>query len=261
MNSEYYCGLPQNQWDLLAEQAEEILRDQEYGQHILGLYPAGSRIYGIESSSPRLLCLYTDVVDSLINPASTNNSSIFRKEYVGDSNSAIYFIELYSWSKLLRLTCAGSSSNIILPIIPAVQDIFYEDESVSSIISAARDMFDVSSPYLASNSKYKALQMRALAIYRHKKVFSPCINKDLGHVVGLDELGIKIPEYILELDKKIIDAYAGQYQSSRPLGIPQIEELYTDYLATICQVKNYKDIIQRWAILGSEVANLYRYQL
>lgn len=258
MNSEYYCGLPQNQWDILAEQAEELLRDQEYGQHILGLYPAGPRIYGIESSSPSLLCLYVDAVDNLINPAS-NKVPFYRIETVGTGDSQIIFTELYSWGKWIKDSLQGFSVDTSLSILPAVQDVFYEDESISSVVSIARDLIHDCSN-LVDIIKYRSLQLRALTIYKHKKGFYPCINKDLGVVIGLDELGINIPDSILEIESEIINQYLinGTTNSKRFISI---EQIYVDYLYSICPGENTRAMINKWHILGNEIANLYRYQL
>jgi hypothetical protein len=263
MNSEYYCGLPQNQWDILAEQAEEILRDQEYGQHILGLYPAGPRIYGIESSSPSLLCLYVDTVDSLIDPSKSSRRLI--KESVGNSDSKIYFSELYDWAKWLFHSITTSSSEALLAMLPIVQDIFYEDESISTIISVAKEMILSSGTPYPDTGVYRdhpALQMRALTIFKLRKTFNPCINKDLGVVIGLDELGVYMPDFILDYDKRIIDAYL--CQSSRSTReIEDLEEQYINYLFSICpsSSQNHDSAIKNYRLLGKEIANLYRYQL
>jgi hypothetical protein len=263
MDSEYYCGLPQNQWDILAEQAEEILRDQEYGQHILGLYPAGSRIYGIESSSPSLLCLYVDAVDNLINPFA-NSPKRFYKEPAGYSDSVIYFTELHSWGKWLHNACSGINVDFILPILPAVQDVFYEDESIGSIISIARDIVSTQNMFTFNewNMDKVFLQVRAQVVYSFRKSFNPCINPDLGIVIGLDELGVNIPERIMSLDKTIADSYLGiSNVNPRSKEIRELEQEYVNYMWTICRPGDSSDVKKQFNLLGKEIANLYRYQL
>jgi hypothetical protein len=261
MDSEYYCGLPQNQWDILAEQAEEILRDQEYGQHILGLYPAGPRIYGIESSSPSLLCLYVDAVDSLIDPSKAYRRQLIQ-ESVGNSNSKIYFIELYEWGKWLFDTLTTSGSQVLLPLLPTMQDIFYEDESISNITSIAKEtVFSAPTPWPSTGlyREFPALQMRTLTILKFRQTFNPCVNKELGVVIGLDELGLDMPDFILDLDKKIIEA---SLQPSFRLDI-KVEEQYIRYLHAVCSNENqsHDNVIKYNKLLGKEIANLYRYQL
>jgi hypothetical protein len=52
--NDFYYGLPQEIWDALVLEAEDLLSEEQIGNHIVGLYPAGPRIFGIESASPGL---------------------------------------------------------------------------------------------------------------------------------------------------------------------------------------------------------------
>ena len=96
LNTEYYCGLPYELWEAIASEAEDLLVEENLGNHLLGVYPAGDRIYGIESSSQGLLCLYIDTIESILDPRLTQDFKL-HKYTIGNQNSPVYFVELHDW--------------------------------------------------------------------------------------------------------------------------------------------------------------------
>lgn len=205
--SEFYYGLPQSIWDNLCCNAEDLLYEEGLGQHIVGIYPAGNRIFGEESHPPGLLCLYMDSVDSLIDPFNNyENSKTVHQFSVGNSLSPIMFVDIFKWIQWHYRMCATNSNSTYSPLrdgflhmIPFGRHTVYEDPSISPIIDAVAEFSIKESYYPKPWNGYKPIVFgpalpikeeiifnRTEAIIASKKVFMPCVNRDWDEKLILD---------------------------------------------------------------------------
>jgi hypothetical protein len=137
MNNHMFYGIPQIIWDNLCEKAEEILYEDSLGNHIVGIYPAGNRIYGIESQSPGLMCLYVDTVEPMIDPLSNYHQyDGFRYYSIGNSSSPIVMVDLYKWVRWVfnDKDILDWKTYSFLNLIPFGNHVIHEDESISEIM-------------------------------------------------------------------------------------------------------------------------------
>ena len=269
-NNEYYCGLPEILWDQLNLEAEDLFIEEEIGSHILGVYPAGSRIYGIESSSQGLFYLYVDTIESLINPNNKKNKR-FKKYTVGNQNSPVYFMELYKWAEWLILENDPNWKRNFFDLIPTYHDIVYQDNNIDSIIAAAQGLANNNIVKIASEpwptcpgaqtkvSKREllnySLYLRTVVIQKTHRQFCPNINPEWDKVISLSNMGEKLSQ----IDKQIITAVVNNTD------IDYID--FNTYIDTLKQIissnietnkeKNYKMKEE----LGKQIASFYRYQL
>lgn len=142
--SEFYYGLPEVLWNNLMVQAEDLLRDEGLGNHIVGIYPAGERIYGIESGVEGIMCLYVDTVESLINPLfKSTNPDGFKVYKVNTYLSPIIMVNLFDWVKWIATYTEDKTpeecwkQHAFLHVIP-FGPVFYQDNSIDEILEAAR---------------------------------------------------------------------------------------------------------------------------
>jgi hypothetical protein len=256
MHSEFYYGIPQTQWDELLFQAEDLLRDERLGQHLVGAYPAGDRIYGIDRP-PGIMCLYVDSVESLLNPTLATTKSAGPYE---TNTGPIWMVNLFSWIKWITTatSCTAWTANL-LHLIPS-GDLLHEDESISDIISLANQYivkvgpapYERLEPGPIPLSHY--LPMRTILIAMKTGKFYPCINPEWGTVFRLNELNP--PTYISAMDQAI-----------RLYIIGQSDEEPTDILQSASHWINQqlKELESGWASarelkvqLGEATASLYR---
>ena len=196
--SEFYYGLPQPVWDNLCSEAEDLLYENKIGQHILGLYPAGDRIFGKESSSPGLFVLYMDSVDSLIDPFHLyKNKASVQRFLVGNSMSPIYFVDAFMWVHYNYFMATEAEASIwchfrynFTHMIPFGKHMIYEDPSFSAIVGSTAE-FSIKGSYYPEYNLYspphdRLLFNRTEAIIAEKQVFSPCTNPDWDEVITLE---------------------------------------------------------------------------
>ena len=205
-DSEYYYGLPQEIWDRLVLETEDLLSEEQIGNHIVGLYPAGPRIYGIESASPGLLCLYIDAAEAILDPFIPIHDTVSKhikgwncKSYkIGENLNEIYFIELHDWIEhfiKLYLGLDDVMNKDLFSLIPLCSDVIYQSESINKIISLCTKIIKNFSPNLRQeyiccchiNDKTKdILLLRTLHIWEKEKIFCPNINKAWGQVFNIE---------------------------------------------------------------------------
>ena len=203
--SEFYYGLPQPVWDNLCSEAEDLLYENKIGQHILGLYPAGDRIFGEESSSPGLLVLYMDSVDSLIDPFNLPQNKLHKQSfYVGNGMSTITYVDAFMWVHWHYLMANDRHASMWCPLrndfshmIPFGKHMIYEDPSFSAIVNSVAD-FSIKGSYYPIRHRGGTLtnifrKNRAEAIIAQEKIFSPCMNLDWD-----EEIILKGEEKLLE---------------------------------------------------------------
>lgn len=252
--SEYYYGLPQEVWDSLCMEAEDLLYSEGLGNHLVGLYPAGNRIYGIESSPPGLLCLYVDSVESILDPY--YSPQIY--EYsIGNMMSPIIMVELRHWVQMLfRL-----GPNALIPCFH--KDMVHQDNSIVPILEAARDAL-IASGYpdqLGRKDTGSWFWARAKLILIHTGKFLPCVNPEWGTKI---ELGSIIPnnKKLIEADKIFTETALSN--NSRPF-----EEIFTYLQEVHRETEKFRssaicttpECMAAKAKLSKEVINFYRFML
>jgi hypothetical protein len=248
---DFYYGLPQSLWDDLSCLAEENLEKEIcFSAHMLGLYPYGPRLYGKESESPGLLCLYLDSsINKFFDPFIKERIIEPERIVVKTDNSFIYYIDLWSW--LVKLDCKVD----MIHMVPCLGDILHEDSSIQEIISLSRDLISVgpvkrnctwteeknllSSPY----------NLRTSLVFAQEKLFRPCVKDEWDSVYKFGAL----PEEIRLIDNKVL----GQEKLSQ-------EELnkYRTYVFSMLDKIDYSD--SWWKTrseLQKEVIKYFRFQL
>jgi len=267
MDSKLYYGLPDHLWETLHLKAEDLLRDKKLGAYIVGVYPAGERIYGIESGAEGIMCLYIDTVESLINPLMTPKScDVF---HVNEYGSPIIMFNLFEWIRWLVQDKADWKAYSMLHAIP-FGELIEEDSSIADIITTARKLMIQRKFILekqAGNLRYDTrnfsgshiLRRRAEAILAATGQFIPCVNSKWNTVFNMQQLDI--PEEIQRAEKEIVNKVL--YNIYIPPIAPQLLQLHNWYNNIIDQslTTNPPYIKPTEEKLGKLVEKLYRFQL
>jgi len=205
MYQEFYYGQPQAIWDMLCAEAEDLLQEEQLGTHLVAAYPAGNRIYGLESCPPGIFCLYVDSVEAIIDPFSNyHKTSGFRIFSTGDNSYPIIMADLYKWAQWLPSRVEDWMTKAFLHAIPFGRHSIHQDESIQEILEAGfelmkemefdptinDDLFGVSHNGYVDPNKY--LFLRTQAILSKTNKFLPNINPEW------DEVSEEIPEGIEE---------------------------------------------------------------
>jgi len=254
---EFYYGLPQEIWNNLCCEAEDLLQAESLGQHILGVYPAGNRIYGIESYSPGLMCLYVDSVESLIDPTSCYHKELgFKIYHVLDSRSPLYMIDFFKWIKWLTTDQTNDwRMEEFLHVIPFGDHIIYEDDNISPILHLVRQLLICQSfklygdgPIRNSNKKISYLFTRTYQNLIRTGRFKPCINKQWDEVLN--------PCLALDIKghSKFDEEFISKAINNEP--VPAIDDSILT-LHCVPKCKSPKIISD----IRSQAIELYRYQL
>jgi hypothetical protein len=262
--SEFYYGLPQDQWDILLATAEDLLREEDMGTHLVGLYPAGNRIYGIESEPPGILCLYVDTVESLINPSfKSGNPTGFRTISYGSSGSPIIFANLFDWAKHILSGRCGWMNARWLHVIPFASDIIYQDDSLDDILELLHQYMHLQKFFMPTgcNPMFHPgdiLFHRADAILANIGKFYPCINPAWGKVCTLDTL--QAPTSLQRIDIAFRNALLDRGPQPEHTKLTQLSE----WLQGSAAVTRYEGIKQDRELakqIGERLASLYRFTL
>ena len=104
--------------------SEDLLRDNQLGTHLVGIYPILSRD---RSEQEGIFCLYIDSVESLLNPFIKSNKDLFKKD-------SIHMMDIFYWVSNLPLMRLDLNNTLMSPI---ENEIIHEEESISPIIEAA----------------------------------------------------------------------------------------------------------------------------
>lgn len=261
--SEFYYGLPQDQWDILLAEAEDLLRDENIGSHLVGLYPAGNRIYGIESESPGILCLYVDAVESLINPTyKSGNPTGFKTIYYGPSRSPIIFANLFNWVQLVLTGRCSWVNKEWSHAIPFTGDLIYQDNCLDDLLDLIRQhMFNQKffMPIACGQQTpiMQTLFHRADAVLAVTGKFYPCINPDWDKVCSLETIGA--PAKIIEIDRNLRNFMLGRPSLVDPEDTAQLLSwLQNRAIQERNNISINKNLI---ADIGCKVSELYRFTL
>ena len=254
--SKLYCGVHEDIWNNLLLKAEDLLRDEGLGAHLVGIYPSGKRIYGTRSGVENLMCLYVDSVESLINPvAPTRKCEVFT---VDKDRRQIVMFNLFWW---VHWVIHGPSDWKTLDFLHAIPfgDVIDQDESIADIIDTARKLLIIkrfASPMFGGSPTLSSiLAKRTQLILSATGRFAPCINPEYAQVFMLDNLSA--PKRIKQLDTHLReDMLAG----AEPIHIlNELDMWYRDMTHYYeSQAKHCKTTAKQ---LGELTEKLYRFQL
>lgn len=195
---EFYFGLPQDQWDNLIFKAEDLLRDEELGVHLVGIYPAGGRTFGIESESESIMCIYIDSVESIINPYPMKKQFVWR----GLNMSSILMIELREWARQIISNDLDLTYRM-MHAVPFGRHVFHQENIIDPILDIAHDIEKLRKFHRHYRyGRFNNYELRALAILSKDLEFSPCTNIewDTVHPMPTDWTD---EQYILEINRNI----------------------------------------------------------
>lgn len=269
LHSAYYLGLPDEIWQDLLSETEEMLSEEEIGIHILGVYPSGSRIFGIESSSPQFICLYIDVADHLLNPYyDINIDTKFLYYTLKIDNSSVLYIDLYSWIKwiLVEERYKYKDKYIqMLDIIPCNQDIIYQDPVINNLIELVKKFTD-SFRYILDrgpvcNKIYEenlqcVLYTRTMYNIISSGRFIPNMNKEFGEVLSLNK---DIDKEILTLDYVLKDSICQNKKIDVSSLMKYSDKLRIEAINKKKKSKTNKEKLKKE--IGKEVAKIYKFIL
>lgn len=274
LQSEFYQGLPSELWDSLINEVEEVLRAEEIGTHVLGIYPSGNRIFGIESSSPQLICLYLDTPEDILNPAirrEMSNTKFFKTYTTNIDTSSIYFIEIHSWIQWITLRFSHSHPDRLrnlLDMIPCHEDIVYQDPSLDHLIEMTRDYLSrggliADIGFKRSYSSHitfpsyeqlleEALYLRTIYLYDKTNKFSPNVHKDWGTVISIPH---KAPVVVQGFDETLRESV----MKNTRMNMDELQE-YVHSIRSVIKLRTDPD--ERLAMeMGKEVVKLYKFIL
>lgn len=245
-----YYGLPQSVWSGLCDRAEEIFYEEAIGQVILGIYPSGNRIFGIEAEAPHLLCLYLDSEEDILNPLKKN---LVRSLPTGDSSSYIHFEDLWHW-----ISRFNQKSIDIDCLIPCYHDAVYEEGLIEEVLAATRSYLESLRSYSSYTSPH-VLGNRTLFLFQREGVFVPNINPDWDKTLILE-----IDEEIEKMDLQIREHFLGEITIPEDF-LTVLSDIYNDTLSEIYKKtsapfyrSNADQISQRFGALGKTVSSFYR---
>ena len=207
---EFYYGLPQMLWDNLCIEAEDLLREEQLGSHLVAIYPAGNRIYGLESYPPGIFCLYVDSVEALIDPLSNyHRESGFKVYSVGDNSCPVIMVDLFKWVQWIVSREVDWRTRAFLHAIPFGQHVIHEDPSISDVMYTCHQAVKsngflpkinykdntIISDYIEPNLE---LFFRTITTLYMTSKFIPNINPDWDKVIQGSELGIENKKVLMD---------------------------------------------------------------
>jgi hypothetical protein len=258
-----YLGVPQEEWNLLMAEAEELMHEEAVGSHILGIYPCGDRLYGDESATPDLFCMYINDPGELLNPC-LHGKPGWRGFRIGQGSSFAGFKSLFHWVYTISVPNGPMCSfhENLYHLIPTMTAPLYEDPQLTVLMDLARDYqgergWDYPAfcqgHYRRNHDLYKyARYLRMRVILQATDAFAPCINKEWGH--GVVMLGDIVPT-LKEIDKWLVSQCGAGWPNPRTHSL----EEYVNGLETWLR----KNIVREEAkaeleTLGGAVKNLYK---
>lgn len=209
-----YLGISNEEWIFMAEEAESILIEKEIGQHIIGLYPSGGRIFGDINATPEIICVYLDTPYRFLDPFASN---VIEGYHTTQNGHKILFCELFSWIKFLGTVTVATHNDMVrnfVHLIPIMLEAQYEDDQLSVIASAAGDYLEKSgwdTPQVLTSKEINkeasindiitdACYLRARYILKTQEIFAPCINTNWDTIETLKEIK---DERILKADEQL----------------------------------------------------------
>ena len=252
MDNKYYYGLSQADWDNLIIQAEDLLRDNELGTHLVGIYPTGERIFGVKSSPPKITCLYVDSVETLLDPLAKDKDKFV---HTNKDKSEIHLIDLFEWVKRIDFPDWWDH------VVPMNGDIAYQEDSIEAIIYCAQEVLEYNwleaiENLIGADKIEETFIHRAAIILQETGQWLPCIEKEWANRISDDLLSMLIPREYCEIIR-ILDNYFTD-------GIPYV---FLNNFNASCRDKLLKNNNlskvpqQRIDRLRKAVIDFYRFQL
>lgn len=271
LHSKSYLGLPNEIWNSLLSEVEDMLRDEEIGTHILGVYPSGSRIYGIESESPQFICIYIDTAELFLNPYYMRNRETgFTERTIKIDNSSVVFIELYSWIQWMIFKDIFISNDRFLnmyDLIPCNHDIAYQDQSIDDLIDIVRE-FTYQGMYLGIKNRLEksynynlryALYIRTIYNLLNTGKFMPNINHDMGYVEMIK--GEDLKDDTIDTDI-LLGQHVRENRQYGRAGLSQyIKDLRENTIQLLFKIERHGLQEKLAKDMGKEVVRIYKFIL
>ena len=216
-----YLGADQAEWNVLMDEAEDLMNELEKGQHIIGVFPCGDRVYGFENARLGITALTIDSPHKLLDPGISHFCS--RSQYSIGRNGYVTYLDLFDWA--VQLLGQGASENHYL-----FGDNLYEDISISTILDLAREFSSLNReyfiPYFQRSSGTVHLLRHHLSFYAYD-IYIPNLNKNWGEVgENLPWLSKEdCPPSIKEIDQELIQSIS----TNKPMPSAH-KEIYYQYL-------------------------------
>lgn len=172
-----YLGIPLDYWQSLCDEAEGLMIEENIGQYILGIYPSGNRLFGLEHAPAELFCLYIDSTDKILDPFAETKS----KRVIDSRNASCTFVFREFWEWISEIKHNIQFSHYIVGFSKS----FYQEESVDPIILSIQNFL------LNNKIQYRSCNIweeRAVFIFNKTEIFSPNINPKFGNVINTAEL-------------------------------------------------------------------------
>ena len=259
-SNQLFYGLPNSIWDDLCAKAEDLLHEKGIGQHVLGLYSMGPRMYGLEYAAPEILCVYLDTPEKFLNPL-LRGTVQDRQPYftVTPGGNTIHFMDIYEWIQKIYLESFNRKDRFF-DVVPVGAPAFYVDDNMLGITSLINDYF-TSCKYASFLKtgfipyKERILQTRTSYIMSQTGIYSPCINLDWDNVISLPS----VPKKIRDLDKQLCSQILNNESMLSPNECEYITYLDNRVLHTAENVSYVDEAPLKEA--AKIVEEMYRFQL
>lgn len=177
-------GLPEKEWDLTVDKAEDFFHEEEIGDSIIGVWPTGGRVFGCESARPCVLFIYINNPISKFDPSSylTDKDIVIQKT----KDSIFIYVEFLEWARsYFYQTVVNETFSNVMPTctVPlkmnyAFSDIFFEASYLIQLLQMTTRNNNLDIP--------SRLAERAYLLYLKKDKFYPQTNPKWGQVVSFD---------------------------------------------------------------------------
>jgi len=266
-----FYGLPDLIWDELHQKVEDLFFEQEIGQQILGLYFTGPRIYGLENESPNILCIYSEIPSSLLNPIEPKASAETYR--LNNSGTSVLFLSVYDFVKSVWNLESNYFNSDYLALIPHLGVSLSSEQNINKIAyyinsGLLKLNYMVSPP--AINANYLCYEnltwrrdyafIRTQYLLSTEFIFAPCLNPDWEAVT---ELGIHTPDPIKELDLEIRNWFilAEDLDSTKKEVLELIRSFFLRRLVDIYLTSEFHLVKEDITEAAKVVEELYRFQL
>jgi hypothetical protein len=259
-----YLDIPDQEWNVLLSEVEELLTEAEIGSHLLGAYPYGDRIFGDQSGAPGILCLYLDEPASLLDPC-RKEVGLAKRLSIGAGCGPAIFISLYDWAKEV---CTGRDEAFrrnLFHLIPPMTAPLYENPQLTIMMDLAREYLHTvrwGQPALPKEKEEHlyAAHLRALLILYHTDTFAPCLNKTwCEDILPLKDAWLEEPLLTQEADRLLLSRMSDETKEVPDSDIVMLNN-HLEISIYRAVISNQKDRAgeKEKAALGQAVCQLYR---
>ena len=126
-------GLKEQKVNEILSLIEDRMLETNIGQQLVGVYPYGPRIYGLQDQPLHLLCLVLNDPSELLNPIETKAKKSMTTKVEG---IICHYYDLYYWIRLI------TSEDVSYPVLlPTLFYKLYEDNSIYTIMKDVHSYF------------------------------------------------------------------------------------------------------------------------